>query len=229
MQAGADDYLIKPFSARELLARVGAHLEMARAQAEAVRREQEARAEAERERARLRDIFVQAPAVIVILRGPDHLFETANPRYMEITGARELVGKTVREAFPDAEDQGFFELPDQVYQTGEPFVGNETPIQLDRHGDGTREIAYLNFVYQPIKGADGQVEGIFVHAVDVTDQVRARQQAEEAVRSRDEFLSIAAHELRTPITAIKGTAQIARRAPRRRCGRSTRWRIGSPH
>jgi signal transduction histidine kinase len=97
---------------------------------------------------------------------------------------------------------------DQVYATGEPFVGGELSVRLDRRGDGVLEEAVVNFVYQPIKTPLGGVEGIFAHAVEVTEQVRARQQAETAVRLRDEFLSIASHELRTPLTTLSAHAQV---------------------
>ena len=223
LDAGADDYLVKPFAARELLARVGTHLTLARLRAEATGRERAARAEAETERARLRELFEQAPAAVAVLRGPQHVFELANLRYVEIAGRhREYLGRPAREVFPEVAGQSFFELLDRVYRTGEPFVGMEMPMRLDRRGDGTLETVYFNFVYQPIKSADGQVEGIFVHAVDVTEHVHARQQLEaevaerqRAVRARDEFLSIAAHELRTPLTTIKGTVQLALRAQTR--------------
>jgi signal transduction histidine kinase/DNA-binding response OmpR family regulator len=186
VEAGADDYLVKPFSARELIARVGTHLEMARVRQEAAVRERELREEAELARsqaevagARLREVFVRAPAVIATLRGRDFVFESANPLYLQLVGNRDILGKPVAEALPEVVDQGFLELLGQVYDSGEPFVANEMAIQLDRDADGKLEELFLNFVYQPLFEADGSVSGILAHAVDVTDQVRARQRAEQ--------------------------------------------------
>ncbi len=205
MEAGADDYLIKPFSARELLARVGAHLEMAR-----VRKEAEERVQAERQR--LHDLFMQAPAAIVVFRGPDHVFELANPVYMESIGSqRTIIGKPIREVLPELEAQGFYELLDTVYQTGKPYIGNETLILFDRKGNGALEEGYFNFVYQPSYNAKREIDGVLVHAVDVTEEVKARQRIEELLRQKDDFIGIASHELKTPVTSIKGYAQLLER------------------
>ncbi|HET7035709.1 MAG TPA: ATP-binding protein, partial [Thermomicrobiaceae bacterium] len=174
LEAGADDYLIKPFSARELLARVEARLEPARSRREKAAVEQQARLAAERERERLNELFMQAPSIMAVLRGPEHVFELVNLGYQQAVGQRDAVGLPVREALPELEAQGFVELLDRVYATGEPFVGAEVPVMLDRLGDGTLEMAYLNFIYQPIREG-GQVTGIFAHGVDVTEQVRARE------------------------------------------------------
>lgn len=143
-----------------------------------LRREQAARAEAELQRNRLYSLLLQAPAFICIDRGPDHIFEFANPLYCQLAGNRELIGRTAREAFPEIQGQGFFELLDQVFCTGQPFVGNEVAVQFDRRGDGAIEQGFFNFVYQPLFDLQGAVEGIITFGFEVTDQVIARQQAE---------------------------------------------------
>lgn len=205
LQAGADDYLTKPFSARELLARVEAHLELAR-----LRQQAEKRVRAERQR--LHDLFMQAPAVIAVFRGPKHIFELANPLYMQVIGThRDIIGKPIREALPELAGQGFFELLDSVYQTEKPVLGNETPVLLDQKGEGILEEEYFNFVYQPSYNSAAEIDGILVHAVVVTDQVKARQRLEELARQKEEFLGITSHELKTPVTSLKGYTQILER------------------
>ncbi len=145
----------------------------------AERKQQEAEAALRAERERLHAVFMQAPASIAILRGSNHVFELANPLYLELVGSkRSLLGKSVRDALPEVIGQGFIEILDNVYQSGEPFYGNEVKIDLDR-GDETLETRYLNFVYQPSFDEHGKVDGILVHAVDVTAQVTARQQVQE--------------------------------------------------
>jgi PAS domain S-box-containing protein len=134
------------------------------------------------ERIRLRDIFMQAPAFIATLRGPQHVFESANPQYFKLVGNRDNIGKPVREALPEVEGQGYYELLDQVYNTGEPFVGTEMSIHLQAEGSGETEERYVNFVYQPLKEPGGSVSGIFLHGVDVTEQVRARKRVEELAK-----------------------------------------------
>jgi PAS domain S-box-containing protein len=143
-----------------------------------LKREQTARSEAEVQRNRLYSLLLQAPAFICIDRGRDHIFEFANPLYRQLAGNRELIGRTAREAFPELEEQHFFELLDRVYTTGQPFVGNEVTAHFDRRGDGTIEEGVFNFVYQPIFDINGAVEGVITFGFEVTDQVVARRQAE---------------------------------------------------
>jgi signal transduction histidine kinase len=138
-------------------------------------REQAVRQEAENAHQHLHELLMQAPAIICVLRGENHIFELANPGYLQIVGQRELIGKPIREALSELEGQGLFELLDQVYSSGEPFIGNEVKVALDRYFHGTLEEGYFNFVYQPTRNAAGQVDGILVHAVEVTEQVQARE------------------------------------------------------
>jgi PAS domain S-box-containing protein len=183
--AGADDYLVKPFSARELLARVGSHLAMARLRREATEREHALRAEAELERNRMRELFMQAPAAIGLLSGPEHRWTFANSEFVKVTGrtrVEDFIGQTIRESMPELQGQPFFELLDTVYQTGVPYVGTEAKAVLKRTASGQGEEIYFNFVYQPLHGLEGAVEGIAIHAVDVTDQVFAKREIDQRSR-----------------------------------------------
>lgn len=121
----------------------------------------------------LREVFDQAPALIAILRGPNHVFDLANDAYLKVVaGKRGLIGRSVAEALPEVVEQGFIKLLDSVYSSGQAYVGNEIKINLARHGDDSTDEAYFNFVYQPLRDNKKQVSGIFVHAVEVTEQVR---------------------------------------------------------
>ena len=134
---------------------------------------------------RLTELFEQAPSVMAVLRGPDHIFDLANPSYMKLIGrGRDIIGKPVAEALPEIKDQGFIELLDRVYRTGEPYIGNEILLKVDKNNNGLLQEVYVNFVYQPFKNANGQIEGIFAQGVDVTETVKARQQIQE----NEEFL-----------------------------------------
>lgn len=127
----------------------------------------------------LNDILSHAPAMICTIRGPEHVFELANDRYFSLVGKRDIIGKNVREVLPEVENQGFLELLDNVYNTGKPFVGQEVPIKLDI-GEKEPKLSFLDFVYYPTRNSEGEVDGIFVHAIDVTEQVMARKKIEES-------------------------------------------------
>lgn len=139
-----------------------------------------AKEDAEAERRRLHQLFMDAPAMIALVKGPSHIFELANPLYLKVTGKTPaIIGNTVTEVFPELRHQGIIELLDSIYKTGEPYMGNEVLIKLDTHNNGTLEDVYFNFVYTPSHDSLGNVNGIMVHAVDVTFQVQARQKIEE--------------------------------------------------
>jgi PAS domain S-box-containing protein len=172
-------------------------------------REQVARAEADRESDRLRKIFSGLPAAIALLRGPDYAVEFVNPVALELAGGNtDIVGKPFREVFTE-----FHQLSSstfsEVLASGQPLFSRELRI-TSPDGRGER---FFNVICQPLLDYRGQL--LLMHAVEVTVQVRARREVEEALRLRDEFMSIASHELRTPIAALQAQAQlILRRAQR---------------
>ncbi|MBF9144266.1 PAS domain-containing protein [Hymenobacter properus] len=133
---------------------------------------------AENQRETFHSLFMQAPAMICILRGPEHRYEFVNPVYQQIFPHRELVGRTVAEALPELHDQGIFELLDHVYQSGETFHAHELPLQLERDASQQLRDSYFNFTYQQFR-ENGQPAGIMVFAYEVTDLVRARQALEK--------------------------------------------------
>ena len=132
----------------------------------------------EQDRHRWRELLLQTPAAVALLRGPHHRFEWANSAYSTLVDQSQevLAGKTVREVLPEFESQAYIGLLNRVYETGQPVAGRESLVRLER-GD-----VYVNFVYLPTKAADGQIDGIFVHVTDVTDMVNARRAVEDSER-----------------------------------------------
>jgi len=162
----------------------------------------------EEENERFRALFEQAPGIMAVLRGPDHVFELSNQSYLQLVGHRHIVGKSAREALPEVAGQGFFELLDRVYTTGEPFVGHAMPLRVQREPDGPLEERYLDFVFQPIRDANGAVSGIFVEGSDVTSRKLIEDELRAANRQKDQFLAMLAHELRNPLAPIMTAAQL---------------------
>lgn len=139
------------------------------------------------EREYLRSLFEQAPGFMAVLRGPTHVFEIANDAYQTLVGRRDLIGKSVRDALPDIDGQGFYELLDDVYRTGNGYSASSAPVQLQR-GAGVADELYVDFIFQPLLDRDGAVTGIFVQGHEVTDVKRAQDAAQE---SEDRFRTLA--------------------------------------
>jgi PAS domain S-box-containing protein len=143
-------------------------------------RERELMRQLQAERSRLHRILQQTPAFIAIARGPEHVFEMANPAYHQLVGHREILGRPLREAIPEVEEQGLLALLDEVYRTGRPFHCDELPILLQNEPGGALEQRFLDLVYQPLQEADGSVSGIMAHGVDITERVLTRNRVAAA-------------------------------------------------
>jgi PAS domain S-box-containing protein len=118
---------------------------------------------------------MQAPAIICVLHGPEHVFDLVNPAYQQFFPGRQLLGRSIRDALPEIEDQRFFDLLDRVYASGQAYTARETRVLLDRE-------RFFSFTCQPIVSETDKVEGIIVFAFDVTAEVGARHESEEMVR-----------------------------------------------
>ncbi|MGC1240334.1 MAG: ATP-binding protein, partial [Chryseosolibacter sp.] len=173
-----------------------------------------------------RNMILQSPVAMCILLGPDHVVEVANDLIIELWGktAADVMHKPIFAGLPDAREQGLEAILDNVYATGETFRGNERPVRLVRKG--REELLYLNFVYEPYRDGTGDIHGILAIAVDVTEEVLARQKIEEVVARRTkelalvnddlkksneelaQFAYIASHDLQEPLRKIRTFSQL---------------------
>ena len=139
---------------------------------------------AERERSRLRELFAQTPAGIGMTSGPDHRWVFINEDFVRLTGRtspNDFLGKTILESMPEMEAQGFPNLLDRVYRTGQSYRGHEAKARVNRAARALPEEGYFDFLYQPLRDANGKVEGIFVYATEVTAIVVARKTVEDTI------------------------------------------------
>lgn len=167
-ETGADDYLVKPFSSKELVARISSQIRIVNA-----------RTQIEKQ---LRDFLEQAPAAIAVLSGQDHIFTLANPLFQKLFGRREeqLPGKTIREVWGETKGQGIHEILDDVFASGKPFIAHEFPVTFIENE--IAKTSYCDFVASPIKDKSGQVTDIMIHAFEVTEQIESRKKIEESER-----------------------------------------------
>jgi signal transduction histidine kinase len=170
------------------------------------------------ERRRLLD---QAPVATALLTGPDHVYELANRRYVEMVG-REVLGKRYIDAFPESRGTALLGIMDRVYRLGEAFSTQELLVRLTPDGAEKPEDRYFNFVLEPIRDVRGNVYGMMAVGVDITAQVTARSElqrnheeragllvaAEAASRAKDEFLALLGHELRNPLAPIVTAVEV---------------------
>jgi signal transduction histidine kinase len=173
--SGVVDYLCMPLDSAELGAKVAAFVRFHRI--------------LETERSRLAAIFQDAPAFLAVLRGPKHVIELANDAYYQLVGHRDILGKPAFEALPDVRGQGFEEILDRVLETGEPYIGREVLVTLERTPGAPSESRYLDFTYLPLTEMDGTRSGVIAYGLDVTDHVAARKEVE---RARDRIASLQA-------------------------------------
>lgn len=161
----------------------------------------QARRSIENERTNFRNLFKQTPEIVCITKGPHHVFEFVNDAHIKVIGF-DATGMTVREAQPESiEVHGIL---DDVYQTGKTAELVEIPVTL------VDKIRYFNLTYAARRDEAGFVNGIMILGTEITESVLLREglkasqeKLEKAIRARDEFLSIASHELKTPLTSMK--------------------------
>lgn len=152
---------------------------------------------------RFRNLVLDNPMPTALYEGPNINIKLANDEMLKLWGKdKSVVGKNMLDALPELNGQPFVALLQEVYKTGVAYHADQQ--KADLFIDGELKKGWYNFTYKPLRNADGEIYGILHAAINVTRQVQLQMQ-------KDEFLGIASHELKTPVTSIKAYAQVLER------------------
>lgn len=159
-----------------------------------------ARMELEESEKRFRSLILEAPMATALYVGEDLIVEVANEEMLKLWGKDETaIGKKLIDAVPELEGQPFIPLLQKVHRTGKAHHSDQEMAYL--MVEGKLQSFWFNYTYKPLHDASGKVYAILNMATDVTKLVHLQQQ-------KDEFIGIASHELKTPVTSIKAYAQV---------------------
>ena len=149
---------------------------------------------------RFKNLVLDNPVPTAFYETENIVIKIANNEMLKLWGkSDEIIGLPMGEGIPELVGQPFIPLLQEVYRTGIPYHADQQEATLVL--DGVPTTNWYNFTYKPLRDAEGKVFGVLHAAIDVTRQVQLQHQ-------KDEFLGIASHELKTPVTSIKAYAQV---------------------
>jgi CheY-like chemotaxis protein len=129
-QTGADDYLVKPFSAKELLARIEAQIRIAKKRDNAEQN--------------VYNLFDEVPFAVSVLKGKDLVIDYINKYNLNIWKHKkeDVLGKPLFEARPDLRTS-VESIHNEVYRSGKRFMANEIPVDITMMKKQKRDILIL--------------------------------------------------------------------------------------
>jgi signal transduction histidine kinase len=167
-------------------------------------KEKQARKEVEQSKLDLEEVFESAPSAIAITESAAHRYKMANPAYMKLMGKENLVGHTIKDMLPELIDQGYQHILDHVFHSGELYSASEEPVMLSSSETGALQQYYLNYIFKPLKNSGGEIHGIFIEAIDVTEQVVARKTLKASLEEKEILLQEVHHRVKNNLAVIAG-------------------------
>lgn len=166
------------------------------------------RKKAEADRDKLREMFEEAPSPKCMMEGPELRYVIANKAYREVVGQENIIGKRVDEVVPEVEEQGYIDLLQRVYETGEPYIGRGEPISIDKDNKGSKQEYIFNLLFAPLFDENGEVYGIFVEAMDFSEQVAYQKQLEESLREKETLLAEIHHRVKNNLAIVTSMMEL---------------------
>lgn len=159
-------------------------------------------------RLHMQDMFEEAPSAIALIEGEDHRYTFANNTYKNLIKKEDVTGKTASQLLPEFKEQGFIDLFDTCYKEGKVLNFIEAPIEIHDQETGEIETVFVNYVLKPLFNETGEVYGIFMEAIDVTEQVKARNIIEQSLVEKNTLLGEVHHRVKNNLAIVSGLLEL---------------------
>ncbi len=170
--------------------------------------EQTQRKEAESDRDKLKKMFEKAPSPKCVLEGPEFRYVIANESYRKVIGKDDIIGKKLTDVLPEIESQGIVDILKRVYLSGKPYMGKEKPVKIPKGESEAKEDYIFNLLFAPLFDENGEVYGIFVEALDVSDQLNYQHQLEESLKEKETLLAEIHHRVKNNLAIVSSMMEL---------------------
>lgn len=170
--------------------------------------EKSQRKKAEGDRDKLKEMFEKAPSPKCVLEGSELRFVIANDSYREVVGQEDIVGKKLVDVIPEIKKQGYVDILQQVYQTGEPYVGKENPLTISKKKAGAKEEFVFNLLFAPLFDENDEVYAIFVEAVDLSEQLSYQRKLKKSLQEKEVLLAEIHHRVKNNLAIVSSMMEL---------------------